>query len=155
MRIKWRNVPISEAPLPGVVSAIVFHILFPLRILDQAWIGHATGWPAIILGILLADWAVVEAGTVDTASPTKLITTGSYAVSRNPLYIAWTAIGLGIALTINTIWLMLFLPVVVLYHIFLSCLKKATSSRNLEMNTVNTPKLCDVNSNWPTRGKEK
>lgn len=115
--------------MTGVVSAVVFHIFFPLRIFDQTWIGYATGWLTLVLGVLLASWAVIEAGAIDTAAPTKLITTGPYRRSRNPMYIAWTAVGLGIALTINTMWLMLFLPIVVLYTHFFIILRE---EKNLE-----------------------
>jgi protein-S-isoprenylcysteine O-methyltransferase Ste14 len=63
-------------------------------------------------GILLGAWAVRAAGNVDVESPSELVTTGPFAFSRNPMYVAWMALYVGIALVVNTVWLFVLLPVV-------------------------------------------
>ncbi len=52
---------------------------------------------------------------LDIESPTGIITTGPFAFSRNPMYVGWTLISLGIALAANNMWILLSLPVVIFY----------------------------------------
>ena len=59
------------------------------------------------------------AGTnVQTVLPaTALVTTGIYARSRNPIYVALTTIYLGLALALNAVWALgLLVPVLVVMH---------------------------------------
>lgn len=117
MIIRWSNVPISEIHLGGIIAGTLLHVAFPLDIFNWGWMGHALGWPVLAAGLLLAGWAVVEAGDADISSSPRLLVTGPYAFSRNPMYLAWTLIALGLALVINTLWLLLaLLPVVLLTH---------------------------------------
>jgi protein-S-isoprenylcysteine O-methyltransferase Ste14 len=52
--------------------------------------------------------------------PTKIVSGGPYAFSRNPMCVAWTWINLGIALAASTPWTILFLLGAVNYtHVFL------------------------------------
>ena len=80
-------------------SGAVRDQLYFSRRLDHA-LGHAMGWALIMAGIVLAGWAVTEARTIDVASPSKLVTTGPYTVSRNPMYL-----GLLLALAALGLWL--------------------------------------------------
>jgi protein-S-isoprenylcysteine O-methyltransferase Ste14 len=69
--------------------------------------------PILVLGIALAGWGrqtLVGAGTnVDPRKPAiALVTSGPFAWSRNPLYIALALIYLAIACFANDFW---FLPV--------------------------------------------
>jgi protein-S-isoprenylcysteine O-methyltransferase Ste14 len=71
-------------------------------------------WPILIMGIALAGWGrqtLVRAGTnVDPRKPaTALVTTGPFAWSRNPLYIALSLIYLAIACFANEVWFLPFL----------------------------------------------
>jgi protein-S-isoprenylcysteine O-methyltransferase Ste14 len=75
------------------------------------------GWPLILLGAALAAWATWTAGRVNLERPDQLVTRGPYAVSRHPMYVAWTLIYLGVALVLNTVWLLILLPLAaVLIH---------------------------------------
>jgi protein-S-isoprenylcysteine O-methyltransferase Ste14 len=61
-----------------------------------AWIGVAL----CLAGLLLLLWSLVSFGQsfrvgIDADHPDKLITTGIFALSRNPIYVAFAAILLG------------------------------------------------------------
>ena len=54
---------------------------------------------------------------MDIASPNLLLTGGPYAFSRNPMYLGWGLIYLGIGLAVNSAWILaLFIPVVAYVH---------------------------------------
>jgi protein-S-isoprenylcysteine O-methyltransferase Ste14 len=73
----------------------------------------------IVTGLLVAGWAVWTIGDMDIGLPTKVVYAGPYAFSRNPMYVAWTLISLGLSLAANTVWPILFLPGALVYtHLF-------------------------------------
>ena len=115
MRLKWSNVPVPEAYIAGIIAGIILQLIYPLSINWQQWIGFLLGGLAIGSGALLAGWAVMTAADLDIETPAGILTTGPYAFSRNPMYVGWTLINLGIALVANNLWILLSLPVVIFY----------------------------------------
>jgi protein-S-isoprenylcysteine O-methyltransferase Ste14 len=115
MRLKWSNVPIPEAHIAGIFAGIILQFVYPLSINWQPGIGYMLAGLAIGFGAFLAGWAVLTAADLDIESPTGILTTGPYAFSRNPMYVGWTLINLGIALAANNLWILLSLPVVIFY----------------------------------------
>jgi protein-S-isoprenylcysteine O-methyltransferase Ste14 len=109
---RWGNIPIPEAHQVGLGAGILLQVVRPLSLPWPAWIGHACGWPLVLGGVWLGAWAVRAAARVDLERPTELVDRGPYAVSRNPMYLAWTAGYLGVALVARTAWPLLLLPVV-------------------------------------------
>lgn len=109
-RWRWSNVPIPEVYVVLVVVGITVHLFLPLQLFPAAWIGHAAGWPVLAAGIFLAGWAISTAADLDIAKPTGIITSGPYRFSRNPMYLGWTLISLGIGLILNSGWVVMFLP---------------------------------------------
>jgi protein-S-isoprenylcysteine O-methyltransferase Ste14 len=97
----------------AVVAGLLLHWLMPWHILP----GAATRWPGLALlaagGVLgRAGWREMRRG--DTAinpyvQTSTLITTGVFAWSRNPLYVALAAMVLGFALVANIPWCALML----------------------------------------------
>ena len=101
----------------SMTAGIILHLVVPWQLFMQPWIGQILGWPIIVVGLLLFVWAVssmLRGGEhPDIHKPTQnLISSGPFAFSRNPIYLSFTVIYLGIALVVNTIWLLVFLPVV-------------------------------------------
>jgi protein-S-isoprenylcysteine O-methyltransferase Ste14 len=114
---RWGNIPIPEAHLAGLGTGILLQVVTPWSLPWPAWIGHGCGWPLILAGVWLGAWAVRAAAGVDLERPDQLVDSGPYARSRNPMYLAWTAGYVGIALVAGTAWPLLLLPVVlVLTH---------------------------------------
>jgi protein-S-isoprenylcysteine O-methyltransferase Ste14 len=113
--MRWRNIPIPEANVISLMLGIAMQIFLPLHIFAKQWIGHAAGWPILVLGLGIAVWAVSEVRQMDIEKSDRLVTTGPYAFSRNPMYLAWTIIQIGIALLMNSIWPGIFLVGAFLY----------------------------------------
>lgn len=112
----WKNVPVPEPHVAGILVGLALHSLV-------AWTGpepdrhgrRALGWSLIGSGLVVVLWAVRTVGGEDIEHPTALVTTGPYARSRNPMYVAWTTIYVGVALVRNTVWMLLLLPAVMVW----------------------------------------
>ncbi len=96
----------------AIVVGVIAEWLLPLRILrvpaSTTWGGIA----AFALALALAVWAIVtlrRAGTrVETTKPTTaIVASGPYGVTRNPIYGAMLMGLFGLALALNTAWLLL------------------------------------------------
>jgi protein-S-isoprenylcysteine O-methyltransferase Ste14 len=115
---RWGNVPLPEPHLVGLGAGILVHSITPWRPFRSAWVGKALGWPLIVAGLSLAAWAVRSAAAVRLEQPNQLVRSGPYGFSRNPMYVAWTLVYLGVALVVNTAWPLVPLPgVLVATHV--------------------------------------
>lgn len=100
--------PLPEAHLGVGAVASAMSVLRPRRI---AWrSSRRIGWPLIAAGAGVAAWATRAAGGTDLARPDRLVTDGPYALSRHPMYVAWTAIFLGLALVTRSAWVLRSTP---------------------------------------------
>lgn len=115
MKWKWRNVPIPEAHVVGLIAGILLQLLLPRAIFSDRWIGFVLGGFLVSAGAALVAWAVLKASDMAIDLPDRLLVTGPYALSRNPMYVAWTLITLGVALLLNTIWVLVLMPIVLTY----------------------------------------
>ncbi len=103
--------------LAPLVASLPLHFLWkPLRFFPEWWIGPAVALPLIVAGVMLLAWAIttmVRAGEdPDPYRPTTaIVANGPYALSRNPIYVSFNAVYVGIALVVNTLWPIVFLPV--------------------------------------------
>ncbi|MFZ5876087.1 MAG: methyltransferase family protein [Nitrospirota bacterium] len=98
--------------------AVILHALVPLRV--GAWPMRLVGGTLLIAaGILLARGAFRAMGLAGTsanpyASTTALVTQGPFRWTRNPLYLAQTFLYVGMAMALNTLWPLVWLPAVLL-----------------------------------------
>lgn len=96
--------------------------LIPLPLLAPG-AGQAPGIALIAAGLALALWCVLlfhRAGTaVEPYKPsTAIVSAGPYRFSRNPIYVALTAVSVGIGLWANSAWMLgLLLPTLVIMRI--------------------------------------
>ncbi len=112
MRIRLSNLPLPEPHLALLGAGLVLQAIRPIRLPMTG--GHlATLGAGAIIGASVATiaWATRVAGTVDLAEPERLVTDGPYAMTRHPMYEAWTAIYAAVAVALRNGWLALLLPV--------------------------------------------
>ena len=107
--------PIPEAHVVGLILGAILQVVFSGRLFQTEWIGHGIGWPLILVGLVLSLWSVIEASEMDISSASMLLTSGPYAISRNPMYVGWTLIYLGIVFAANSVWMIALFPFVVAY----------------------------------------
>ncbi len=78
---------------------------------------RALGWPLVGGGVLLTGWFFRTMRSADAPVRTdkpvpRLTTKGPFRYTRNPGYLAMAMIYVGIAVLRNSLWAILFLPVV-------------------------------------------
>jgi protein-S-isoprenylcysteine O-methyltransferase Ste14 len=69
------------------------------------------GWPVLAAGVAINVWAVRARGSGDLEHPERLVTTGPYALARHPMYVGWSLLHLGTAITVRSPWVLLTWPV--------------------------------------------
>ena len=114
MRIQWRNIPVPEGHVIPFILGIIAQQFIPRSLIAVDWYRYL-GIPLVLLGISLVAWSVQETGAIEIDTPAKLIVTGPYALSRNPMYIAWHLIYAGGMFLVNTRWLLLLFTFVLAY----------------------------------------
>jgi len=79
-----------------------------------AWLGSAVTVASLLLFAAgMAIFARARTGILLQKSATRLVTTGPYRWSRNPMYVSFVALYIGGALLANTVWPLVILPIVV------------------------------------------
>ncbi|WP_336345461.1 methyltransferase family protein [Halalkalicoccus ordinarius] len=111
-RWRWANVPIPEPHVFGLFVSVALHTYRPWRITDRREPARTIGWSVVGASVPCLAWAVRTAGDADVEEPAALLTGGPYAFSRNPMYVAWTALYVGIALLSNSLWPFVLSPAV-------------------------------------------
>jgi protein-S-isoprenylcysteine O-methyltransferase Ste14 len=105
----------------GVVwGAVILDNLIGLRLSRFATARQILGWPLVVFGAVLMNWTLIfffrEHGTpVPLNPPRNLITTGPYAVTRNPMLSGWFIAYCGIGLLLgSTILILVVTPLLIL-----------------------------------------
>lgn len=99
------------------IIAPIFNLPFPTIIENHFWNINILIWLAIIICTISLIWFAITLKTfgksfrigIDEKTPDELITTGTFAFSRNPIYISFIAFFFGIFLSYPTIVTTLFL----------------------------------------------
>jgi protein-S-isoprenylcysteine O-methyltransferase Ste14 len=100
------------------VLGLLLHWAFPVYVLPST-LARGIGVVCVLVSFPLALMtfrALSRAHTpVDPMKPTTaLVTEGPFRYSRNPIYVAWTLLYLGVALLINALWILLLVVPAVL-----------------------------------------
>ena len=107
--------------LASIVSGVLLHLGWPFPFLPGR-LAAGLGAPVVAVAIALFAYAAGTfraAGTpVPARKPTTVIVrSGPYRFSRNPIYLAFSLLQLGIAIWVNSLWLVATLVgAVVLMH---------------------------------------
>jgi protein-S-isoprenylcysteine O-methyltransferase Ste14 len=104
--VRSSNIPVPEPHVAAIVGAAALHFVLPLRIPLARGTRLALAGPMLASGIGLAAWAVASAGDADVENDSALVTSGAYALTRNPMYVGWSVSILGLALGTGSVWLL-------------------------------------------------
>jgi protein-S-isoprenylcysteine O-methyltransferase Ste14 len=110
---RWTNVPIPETHVIGFLAGGTLHLAHPWRLPGNRWLYRGAAGTLLGTGVSICASAVLAASDADFSRPSTLIRSGPYAVSRNPMYVGWTLVYLGVALVTRSAWLAASLPAVV------------------------------------------
>src|SRR5215510_13222037 len=96
--------------LIALVSGTVIHLVVPLPLLPVT-LAVPLGVPLVAVAIALFSYSVVKFRAAGTPVParkptTAIVRTGPYRFSRNPIYLAFSLFQLGIAIWVNSVWLL-------------------------------------------------
>jgi protein-S-isoprenylcysteine O-methyltransferase Ste14 len=99
--------------LTSIVAGLALQFFWPLRLVPPRW-SLPLGAAAVVLAVALFVTSVRSfraAGTpVPGNQPTSaIVRTGPYRYTRNPIYLAFSLLQLGIALGVNSLWLVITL----------------------------------------------
>ena len=100
--------------LIALLLGIAMDLFFPADVFERRWLGHAVGWPVFLLGVALvlsARKTMHQASVDPRFKPVgRMITTGLFAFTRNPLYLTVSIIYAGLAIVFNTWWPLMLYP---------------------------------------------
>jgi len=114
------NLGIVRPPLvylSSVLTGIVVDMAWPLSFLPRA-LPLPVGSSLVVVAIALFSFSVRQLRAAGTPVPgskptTVIVRTGPYRFSRNPIYLAFSVLHLGIAIWVNSAWLVATLMVTV------------------------------------------
>jgi protein-S-isoprenylcysteine O-methyltransferase Ste14 len=110
------NLGVARPPqvyLGSIALGLILHFLRPVSLLPRG-VSSRFGAAVVLLAIGLFFVAVRSFRAAGTPIPgnrptTTIVGTGPYRFSRNPIYLAFSLFQLGIALWVNSLWLVLTL----------------------------------------------
>jgi protein-S-isoprenylcysteine O-methyltransferase Ste14 len=112
IELRWNNIPLPEPHLAGILVSGVLHLTSSRRLFGDRPLYRSAGWSLVVAGFTISALAVRAASEVDLERPSELISSGPYAICRNPMYVGWTLLYFGIALASRNVWMVALLPAV-------------------------------------------
>ena len=112
--MSWKNVPIPETIIIPLAVGIIIEIFFSRQLFPSSVFLLVLALMLLIFGLTFMIWSVREVGMLDMVAPERLITSGPYSFSRNPMYVSWISIYLSVFFINRSLWLLLLLFVAIL-----------------------------------------
>jgi protein-S-isoprenylcysteine O-methyltransferase Ste14 len=99
--------------LGAIALGLLLHFAWPVRLLSRA-VSGPLGLTAMLVAVALFLSAVRTFRTAGTPVPgnrptTTIVRTGPYQYSRNPIYLSFSLLQLGVAFLLNSLWLLVTL----------------------------------------------
>ena len=111
----WDRVPLPVEHAVGLTAGMFLGRLVPGPRLPAG--PRPGGWLLVAAGIGLNAWAVAARRGVAIDRPRLLATDGPQAWSRNPMYVGWSLIHVGLGLVLRSPWVLAtWPPALVLVH---------------------------------------
>ena len=102
-----RNFPVPEPIIGAILGGIGLHVLAPLPLIPNRPMIRKAGAGCLAIGGTVIVRSTAEAMNMRIAEPERLLTTGAYRWSRNPMYLGWLAVTVGIGLLLRMFWVIL------------------------------------------------
>ncbi len=102
----WANMPIQQAHVAALLLGGALEAVARRPIGRDAHVRRLAGLLLLQSAVGLIAWAMAAAGDVRIDRPEELVTRGPYTFSRNPMYLGWALISLGISFLVNSRWLL-------------------------------------------------
>jgi protein-S-isoprenylcysteine O-methyltransferase Ste14 len=104
--------------LASLVIGALIHVVMPLPFLSTT-LAVPLGVLLVVVAIALFSFSVARFRAAGTPVPareptTAIVRTGPYRFSRNPIYLAFSLFQLGIAIWVNSAWLLATLVIAVM-----------------------------------------
>jgi protein-S-isoprenylcysteine O-methyltransferase Ste14 len=99
--------------LGSIIGGLLLHWAFPIDLAPRT-LGRLLGGPALFVAVVLFVTSVRAFRAAGTPVPgnqptTKVVSHGPYRFSRNPIYLAFSLLQLGVALWFNSLWVVVTL----------------------------------------------
>lgn len=119
-----RPAPIVKPPYlygGALIAGVITHFIFPIILFPNAALMMTLGAAFFAAGVFILVWAVKtfkKSGVDLRFKPVgTIIETGPFALSRNPMYVGFTLVYLGLSFALNAVWPLIFLPfILVVIH---------------------------------------
>jgi protein-S-isoprenylcysteine O-methyltransferase Ste14 len=120
--LKVANLGVMRPPLiylGAIAFGLLLHFARPVRLVSRA-VSRPLGGTAVLVAVAQFLWAMRTFRTAGTPvqgslPTTTIVRTGPYRYSRNPIYLSFSLLQLGVAFWVNSLWLLVsLLPAVAL-----------------------------------------
>jgi len=100
--------------LGSILLGVLLHFAWPLPLVRRPLVGWSTGAGVVLMAAALFIAAVRTFRRAGTPVPgnrptTTIVRTGPYRFSRNPIYLAFSVLQVGIALWVDSLWILITL----------------------------------------------
>lgn len=105
-----RNMPLPEPFLIGIGAGVALQAVWPWGLPGSRRLHRLLGFSLITSGTSVVIRSVAAARSIEVDDPQRLLTSGPFAVVRNPMYVGWALLHLGSALVAGSGWILAVLP---------------------------------------------